>query len=180
MNLIEEIKERLTLADVVEAYTGERLNKNKIHCPFHNEKTASFTLFANNTYYCFGCGASGDVISFTKQIHNIGFSQAILRLNNDFGLGLSLTGKYDRSEHLKQQQKIRDKRAAEKLAREKAEQEYWLWLERLLYLEDLFKKHKPKSSDEEPNVMFFVALHWLPYAEYRFYIAENERRCLSG
>ena len=179
MNFAEEIKERLPLADVVETYTGQKVNRNKITCPFHSEKTASFTLFKNNTYYCFGCGVSGDVITFTKQIHNIGFSQAILRLNTDFGLCLPLTGKYDRSE-LKQRQKIKEKQTAEKLAREKAEQEYWLWLERLIYLEELLKKHKPKSPDEEPNIMFFVALHWIPYAEYRFYIAENERRCLSG
>lgn len=180
MNYAEEIKERLTLADVVETYTGERLHNGKMHCPFHNERTASFTVYKNNTFYCFGCGVSGDVFEFVKRLHNVNFSQAVIRLNNDFALGLPLTGSYDRAEHLKQQKLRKEKRIAEEQARKKADDEYWLWLDRVMYLEKILKIYKPNSPDETPNTMFIVALHWLPYAEYRLSIAYDEKRCLCG
>ncbi|MDE7157955.1 MAG: DNA primase, partial [Clostridiales bacterium] len=47
-------------------------------CPFHHEKTPSFSINAADKYYhCFGCGASGDVISFIKEYENVDFGQAV-------------------------------------------------------------------------------------------------------
>src|SRR5258707_4855397 len=48
-------------------------------CPFHQEKTPSFSVHASRQFYhCFGCGASGDVFSFVQKIENITFPEAIL------------------------------------------------------------------------------------------------------
>lgn len=49
-------------------------------CPFHSEKQESFTIFNNNTYYCFGCQESGDAIKFTMQLYNLPFKEAVKRL----------------------------------------------------------------------------------------------------
>src|SRR5215475_13134061 len=47
-------------------------------CPFHNEKTASFSVHATRQFFhCFGCGASGDVFAFVQKIENISFPEAI-------------------------------------------------------------------------------------------------------
>ncbi|MCX6717255.1 MAG: CHC2 zinc finger domain-containing protein [Candidatus Taylorbacteria bacterium] len=50
-------------------------------CPFHNEKTPSFFIYPNNnSYYCFGCGVHGDVISLAEQLYNVQFKEAVMRL----------------------------------------------------------------------------------------------------
>lgn len=52
-------------------------------CPFHEEKTGSFTIFADsNRFYCFGCNKTGDSIEFYMKIHNVSFVDAVKKLNN--------------------------------------------------------------------------------------------------
>lgn len=46
-------------------------------CPFHEEKTPSFTVFKTNTYYCFGCGENGNPINYVRKTQNLGFIEAI-------------------------------------------------------------------------------------------------------
>ena len=59
-------------------------------CPFHEDSTPSMKIYVNsNTFYCFGCCVGGDVISFVMHLFRLGFREALLRLNDDFYLGLS-------------------------------------------------------------------------------------------
>jgi len=51
-------------------------------CPFHKEKTPSFVIYDNNTFYCFGCGVGGDVIDFYKRANDVSTSKAIRFLVN--------------------------------------------------------------------------------------------------
>uniref|UniRef100_UPI00386535E3 CHC2 zinc finger domain-containing protein n=1 Tax=Ruminococcus sp. TaxID=41978 RepID=UPI00386535E3 len=63
-----------------------------ITCPFHSEKTASLKIYANGRRFkCFGCGEGGSVIDFVMKIENLPFKGAIIKLNDVFNLGLSLT-----------------------------------------------------------------------------------------
>ena len=56
-------------------------------CPFHNEKTPSFTVYPENgSYYCFGCGQGGDIITFTMKMENLDYIDAIRRLAEKAGL----------------------------------------------------------------------------------------------
>ncbi|MDO4742790.1 MAG: DNA primase [bacterium] len=56
-------------------------------CPFHNEKTPSFTVYPESgSYYCFGCGAGGDVISFIRQAENLDYIDAVRHLANRAGI----------------------------------------------------------------------------------------------
>jgi DNA primase len=88
MSLAEQIKDALELRQVMEHY-GVRFNgRGYAKCPFHTEKTASLSL-KKGRYTCFGCGATGDVIEFVLRYFNLDFGQALVRLNNDFSLGLT-------------------------------------------------------------------------------------------
>ena len=88
---VEQIKERLSIEDVVSSYVKlERAGKNlKAKCPFHNEKTPSFYISPDRgTYYCFGCGAKGDIFSFVEQFEGLDFSGALKMLAERAGVEL--------------------------------------------------------------------------------------------
>ncbi len=77
---LEQLKSKNDLVEVVSAYVPlERKGGNWWgRCPFHHEKTPSFTVNAENQFYhCFGCGVSGDVISFIREIESVDFIDAV-------------------------------------------------------------------------------------------------------
>ena len=58
-------------------------------CPFHNEKTPSFSVHATRQFYhCFGCGVSGDVFSFVQKVENITFPEAVRTVAQKLGIAL--------------------------------------------------------------------------------------------
>ena len=78
--IIDEIIHRNDIEQVVGAYvTLKRAGSNfNGLCPFHNEKTPSFTVFpATKSFYCFGCGAGGDAITFVMRTENLDYRAAI-------------------------------------------------------------------------------------------------------
>ena len=77
---LEELKSKNDIVDVIGRYVQlvQRGSNFWGKCPFHHEKTASFTVNANdNFYYCFGCHKSGDVISFIMDIESLDFNDAV-------------------------------------------------------------------------------------------------------
>ncbi|MCQ2432166.1 MAG: CHC2 zinc finger domain-containing protein, partial [Clostridia bacterium] len=77
---IEELKYRNTIEDVISSYvTLKRAGSNMVGlCPFHNEKSASFTVFQRgHNFHCLGCGAGGDVISFVMKAENLDYMSAV-------------------------------------------------------------------------------------------------------
>ena len=59
-------------------------------CPFHSEKTASFSVHATRQFYhCFGCGASGDVFSFVQKVENISFPEAVRLIAQKLGVPIA-------------------------------------------------------------------------------------------
>ncbi len=90
-NIIEDIKYRNPIEDVIASYvTLQRAGSNyKGLCPFHSEKTPSFTVFTDTPhFYCFGCGAGGDVISFIMRAENLDYPAAIEFLAKRCGVTL--------------------------------------------------------------------------------------------
>ena len=83
--IIKEIKESNPIADVVSEFVTLTV-KGKNHtglCPFHNEKTPSFTVYPDsNSFYCFGCGTGGDVIDFVMKINHVDYAEAVSFLAN--------------------------------------------------------------------------------------------------
>ncbi len=77
---LEELKLRNNIEEIVgRVVTLKRAGSNLVgNCPFHSERTPSFTVFpATSSYYCFGCGAGGDVVTFVMQTENIEYREAI-------------------------------------------------------------------------------------------------------
>lgn len=83
---IEELKARVNIVDIIEGFVPlKKAGKDyQACCPFHNEKTASFTVIEKDQYYhCFGCGANGDVIDFLNDMNNWDFKQSAKFLGAD-------------------------------------------------------------------------------------------------
>lgn len=90
-DLIEEVRSRNDIVDVISGYV--RLQKKGSTyfglCPFHNEKTASFSVAPNKQmYYCFGCGAGGNVFTFLMEYENFTFAEAMQSLAERAGVEL--------------------------------------------------------------------------------------------
>ncbi|MBI2046065.1 MAG: DNA primase [Parcubacteria group bacterium] len=96
---VEQIKERLSITDVVESYVklGRAGNSIKALCPFHSEKTPSFIVSqARGTFHCFGCGKGGDIFTFVQEIEGLDFSGALKLLAERAGVELA---PYDKKEY---------------------------------------------------------------------------------
>lgn len=85
----EIIKARVTVPEVVERYAGQRIIRNRIRCPVHNGSDYNMRIY-RNTYHCFVCHATGDVIQFVRSVTGDSFLNAMERINRDFNLGLSI------------------------------------------------------------------------------------------
>ena len=89
--VIEEVRARNDIVDVISGYV--RLQKKGANhfglCPFHNEKSPSFSVSqSKQMYYCFGCGAGGNVITFLQQYENASFKEAVKMLADRAGIKL--------------------------------------------------------------------------------------------
>ncbi len=88
---ITELVQRSDIVDVVQSYVQLR-HRGRTHtglCPFHNEKTPSFVVYPETqSFYCFGCGAGGDVITFIKKINNVDYIEAVKFLAGRAGMAL--------------------------------------------------------------------------------------------
>ncbi len=103
-SIIEEIKYRSDLESVISSYiTLKRRGKNLIGlCPFHGEKTPSFTVYPENgSFYCFGCKAGGDVFTFIKLIENLDYIDAVKLLGERCGVAVTETKQDDTVHNLK-------------------------------------------------------------------------------
>ena len=90
-NIIDDIRYRNDIESVISSYvTLKRAGSNlKGLCPFHSEKTPSFTVYpGTQSFYCFGCGAGGDVINFVMRTENIDYVSAIETLAKRAGIPL--------------------------------------------------------------------------------------------
>lgn len=97
---VQKIKERLSIEEVVSSYIKlEKAGVNlKARCPFHNEKTASFFVSPErNSYYCFGCGAKGDIFTFVEEFEGLDFRGALKILANRAGVILEEFNKQEES-----------------------------------------------------------------------------------
>ena len=101
---IEELRQRNDIESVISSYVNlKRRGSNLIgSCPFHNEKTPSFTIWPEKgSYYCFGCGAGGDVITFMMQIERLDYVEAVKVLAERVGMQLPVDGEEDKLSKLK-------------------------------------------------------------------------------
>ncbi len=94
-DFVEEVRQRNDVVDVISSYVNlKRTGSNYVGlCPFHNEKTASFSVSpGKQMYYCFGCGAGGNVFTFLMEYENLTFVEALEQLAGKAGMELPQRG----------------------------------------------------------------------------------------
>lgn len=88
---VEEVRQRNDIIDVISGYVNLKKSGSNYTglCPFHNEKTPSFSVSgAKQMYYCFGCGAGGNVYTFLMEYENLTFPEALEQLAERAGMAL--------------------------------------------------------------------------------------------
>ena len=83
------IKSSVSMPEVAERYTGQRIVRNRIKCPMHNGADRNMRIYPKS-YYCWVCHAAGDQIQFVQSVLGLSFQDAMKRLNEDFGLHLPI------------------------------------------------------------------------------------------
>ena len=103
---LDELRSKLSVADIV-AEKVKLVRKGREYiglCPFHNEKTPSFTVNeAKGFYHCFGCGAHGDIIRFEMEANGLPFMDAVEKLAHKAGVTMPKFSKEHSLEHQKRQ-----------------------------------------------------------------------------
>lgn len=96
---LEELRDRNDIESVISSYVPLKRQGKILKglCPFHNEKTPSFTVYPDTkSFYCFGCGAGGEVITFIRRIENLDFIESVKFLADRAGMQMPEDG-YDDS-----------------------------------------------------------------------------------
>lgn len=98
-SFLQELRLKTDVVDLISSYVSLKKRGNTYVglCPFHNEKTPSFTVYENTqSFYCFGCGAGGDGVSFMRKIENLDYIDAVKVLAQRAGMQMPDDG-YDDS-----------------------------------------------------------------------------------
>jgi len=91
MDFAQQLKAQIDIASVASAYVRLRKFGNRYSglCPFHNEKTPSFSIYAEHQFFkCFGCDAKGDVFNFVMMIEGLTFWEALKKLADQHGIAM--------------------------------------------------------------------------------------------
>ena len=96
---IEEIKNKGDIVEIVSQYVPSLKKRGKNHlglCPFHSEKTASFTVSQEKgVFHCFGCGEGGNIFSFLMKMENISFAESVKLLGDKVGIPVEIDNRTD-------------------------------------------------------------------------------------
>lgn len=116
---VDEIKARLNITDIISEYVTLTRKGQKYWgiCPFHDEKTASFSVSQDKgTYYCFGCHEHGDVFSFFQRHHGVDFNAAKILLAGKAGMPSGRLSRQDWQRiHAEQRRREQEKAIVNKL-----------------------------------------------------------------
>src|SRR5215472_12745420 len=98
MDFVEQLKSSVDIVSVIGEYVRLRRSGAQRYmglCPFHNEKTPSFTVHVTHQFYkCFSCGVSGDVIKFVMEIEGVSFYEALKSLADRYGIPMPKRSSY--------------------------------------------------------------------------------------
>ena len=163
----KQISSMLSVTDCFEYYGLKPDHRGFVCCPFHSEKTASLRVWEDH-WKCFGCGEYGDNISFVRKMFDLSFTNAIKKLNEDFGLGIDI-GKPQFSNFKRfemQMKKARRERSESELRRQEDLEKYYELVDTECALKRIVKNRAPKTEEDTPDSEWVEALHWLPYVTY--------------
>lgn len=162
-DIAEQIKDRLTIREVCERYGVHFDSHGRALCPFHDDHHPSANI-KGEKFHCSVCDIHGDIFDFTQRMFNISFRQAMLRLNEDFGLGL--LGQKPDPVKLQQWRRKKAREAAE-LAAYRAEYDHNVLLHRKI-IESLWAMGKPAVGEHGKAIYWAAMLAQLDYLNYYF------------
>lgn len=157
MNIFETVKASVTLRQAADYY-GLKINRSgMVCCPFHDDKHPSLKL-NEDYFYCFGCGATGDVVDFTARLLGLSAYESAQRLAADLGLDTSRPS-------VVAQVKKKYRPRVNQLKQDE------LFCMNVLFgylhlLEDWKERYAPETPEDEPDERFVEACHKLDYVEY--------------
>lgn len=161
----EIIRQNVRIADVCYRY-GINLNRQGYaHCPFHSgDNTPSFKIYEKtDSFFCFGCGVSGDAITLTMKIYNLSFNEAVSRLDMDFNLGLDRKPSFAEYKRLHKNNTIRNK---QNIADIKHQDKLMNLIVEYIKHDINRVKYAPKTQEETPHRLFIEALHNIERVNY--------------
>ncbi|MFR1456234.1 MAG: LPD28 domain-containing protein [Hungatella sp.] len=170
-NLFETVKQSITIREAAERYGIEVKRGGMVCCPFHDDKNPSMKL--NKEYfYCFGCGATGDVIDMASRLYNLSPKEAAEKLAQDFGLI------YD-SQAPPRRNYVRQKTETQQF-REDRQRCYRVLSDYYYLLKKWEADNSPRTPEEEPHPCFVEAIQKKTYVEYLLdlflYESEEEQK----
>jgi DNA primase len=171
-----EIKRRVTMHDVVARYGLKVGRGNRIPCPFHNGKDNNLSYKAD-FFKCFVCDESGDVIAFVQKYHGLSFAETLLRIDDDFSLGLGVGKRTSDREKLRLAQRsyeVRRERASAQKVQQAKEKAYHDAYDEYARLDRQMIDYRPRSEDEKPSSEFIEALQQIETARYMLDCADEE------
>ena len=156
-SVFEAVKQSVTVRDAAQIYGIDVNRSGMACCPFHDDKNPSMKL--NEEYfYCFGCGATGDVIDFTARLYNLSPKEAAEKLAQDFGLA------YD-SQAPPRRRYIRQKSEAQKF-KEDRDHAFRVLADYFHLLRKWETDYTPKTPEENPHPRFMEAIQKKDYVGY--------------
>ena len=158
MSLYQKIKSAITVRQAGKLYGMEPNRHGMVCCPFHSDNTPSMKL-NDNYYYCFGCGATGDVVDLTAKLFDLNPRQAAEKLAHDFGLdpdrppanAIALT---------LPKRSLTDEQRADIVYCLRVLTDY------LDLLHDWWERYKPTNPEEPQDERFVEALHMTDLIEH--------------
>lgn len=152
MTIFEAAKSMVTPRMAAEHYGMTVARNGMVCCPFHDDRHPSMKL-NEDYFYCFGCGAKGDVIEFTSKLVGITALEAAQKLSADFGI------REARPSVLAKLKTYQTQAENEKLC-------FQVLREYLHILQDWKKKFAPQTPQEEPHEHYVEACHMLECTQY--------------
>lgn len=132
----DEILEIIKMEDILNKY-NIKVRHSMYSCPFHKDNTPSAKIYGN-TFHCFSCGETGDVIQFVQTLFNLSFVEAMQKINQDFNLGLHNNHKVDYNK-LKQLKEEREQKELMRKIKQKKYNELCFKLDKYEKTKNFFK-----------------------------------------
>ena len=156
-NLFEVVKQSVTVREAAEMYGIAVGRGGMACCPFHDDRHPSLKL-NEDYFYCFGCGATGDVIDFTARLYDLSPKEAAEKLAQDFGLAYDSKAPVRRN-HVRQK--------SEAQARKENREHAWRVLADYYHLLRKWETdYSPRTPDEDPHPRFLEAVQKKEYMGY--------------
>ena len=156
-SVFEVVKQSVTVREAAELYGIEVNRGGMACCPFHDDRHPSLKL-NEDYFYCFGCGATGDVIDFTARLYNLTAKEAAEKLAQDFGLA------YDSKAPIRRNY-VRQKSDVQ-MRKEKREHAWRVLADYYHLLRKWETDYSPRTPDEDPHPRFLEAIQKKEYMGY--------------